>query len=114
MGTDKPNPEGATGGFQFDQKLERADLALLERSIRQGWAIPDGVREALPRVVREIMDNPDSSDRDRLRAAEIMSGLNKDNREALIELIKTRRLIGGQSTENVTFRFAEGVDQGGI
>lgn len=93
-----------------DGHHDREDLRLVEMAVRKGWAIPDEWAEKLPQVAARIALDPGKPDRDRLRALELLGTLKRDNIGGLIDLIKTRRLIGGESTENVTVRYVEGVN----
>lgn len=86
----------------------------MELAIRKGWDIKPEWMDKLPEVAARIAADPGKNDRERLRALEVLNTMRGANISGLVDLIKTRRLVGGQSTENVTFRFADGVDPGGI
>ena len=98
-----------------DGHHDREDLRLIEMAVRKGWKIPEKCAERLPQIAEHIAENGET-ERDRLRAIELLATLRRDNLAGLTELIKTRRLVNGESTENtaVTFRFADGVNHDAI
>lgn len=87
-----------------DGHHDREDLRLLELAIRKGWAIKDEWMDKLPEVAARIAADPGKKDRERLRALEVLNTMRGANVAGLVELIKTRRLVNGESTENIDHR----------
>jgi hypothetical protein len=80
---------------------QKAALRLLQRAVNEGWQIPDGVWAAAPRMAARLLVDPAASPRDRLRAAEVLSAMARDQINAAIALDKIERLEGGDATERV-------------
>lgn len=59
--TKPEDPTGFGGGAR--------DTRLIERAIRQRWPIPDDLRVKLPEQLRLILDNPETSPRNKIAAA---------------------------------------------
>jgi hypothetical protein len=76
-------------------------LRLLQRAVREGWQIPEGVMKAAPNTATRIMLNENAPHRDRLRAAEVLAAMHRDKVNAAIALDKIERLEGGQATERM-------------
>ena len=84
-----------------DNKSAAAGLRLLQRAVREGWQIPEGVMKAAPNTATRIMLNENASVRDRLRAAEVLTAMMRDKISAAIALDKMERLDDGKATERV-------------
>jgi hypothetical protein len=78
----------------------RAGLLLIERAIRGGWAIPQHVMRTLPAVVTAIAESTDS-ERERLRAVEVLLAMDRANQDALQAADRCERLDGGGVTDRV-------------
>lgn len=77
---------------------ERAGLRLVRRAIHGRWAVPDELLESLPRVVTGMVANA-KTDRERLRAVEVLVAMQRDNMAALQAADKIERLDDGNPTE---------------
>jgi hypothetical protein len=60
----------------------RESLAMVHRAMKQGWDVPQGVRDELPGIVAEIAKNKDSAERDKLRAVECLMAMGMNNIKA--------------------------------
>lgn len=78
----------------------RAGLLLIERAIRGGWAIPPHVMRTLPAVVTGIAESTES-ERERLRAVEVLLAMDRANQDALQAADRCERLDGGGVTDRV-------------
>ena len=78
----------------------RAGLLIIERAIRGGWAIPPHVMRTLPAVVTAIAESTES-ERERLRAVEVLLAMDRANSDALQAADRCERLDGGGVTERV-------------
>jgi hypothetical protein len=83
-----------------DPRHHRETLNLLKRAVRNRWPIPDSMREAAPRIASQIA-LAGKTDRERLRAIELLAALDRDNIAALATLDKVERLEGGEATERI-------------
>ncbi len=79
----------------------RSTLRLLQRAILNGWELPEGALRAIPAFAANILRDAKKSDRDRLRAAELLASLQRDTVSALIALDKVERLDSGSATERI-------------
>lgn len=79
---------------------ERAGLALIARAIRGGWKVPAHVLDTVPRMVADIAASSES-ERERLRAAEVLIAMERANTDALSIADKCERLDGGGATERM-------------
>lgn len=78
----------------------RSDLSLLRQAISSGWRIPEELRETLPRVVIGMIRDA-RSDRERLRAIEVLTAMQRDNVQAFVAVDRVERLDGGEATERI-------------
>lgn len=99
---EEPQPVQATAIVPsiVDAGHERAGLRLVNRAIRSGWAIPEDLMEQLPKVIVGIVAKA-KTDRERLRAAEVLVAMERDNMAALAAADRIERLDGGKPTELV-------------
>jgi uncharacterized protein (UPF0147 family) len=81
---------------------EREHLRMLRRAIVEGWEIPDHIKSRAPEVVASILEN--GNDRERLRAAEVLAAMKRDNVNNLIALDKIERLEDGTATDRIEFK----------
>lgn len=79
---------------------ERQTLQMITQAVRSRWPIPEDIRAAAPLIARKIALNG-KSDRERLRAIELLAALDRDNINALAILDKIERLEGGEATERI-------------
>jgi len=86
---------------EISDRTAASALRLLQRAVREGWQIPEGVMKAAPNTATRIMLNEGAPLRDRLRAAEVLASMHRDKINAAIALDKIERLEGGQATERV-------------
>lgn len=80
---------------------DRGAVRILREFVRRKWPIPDAVIDAAPKVVARVLTDETSTKRDKLRAAEVLAALQRDNLSAILALDKVERLDGGDATENV-------------
>ena len=73
-------------------------MRLIRRAVLNGWKIPERAKEVLPAMVLEIAESSPSQ-RDRIRAVELLNSLEKSNVEASEKLDKMERLESGQPTD---------------
>jgi len=83
-----------------EEKHERAGLRLIRRAIEGRWQVPDELLSSLPRVVVGMVANA-RTDRERLRAVEILVAMSRDNLAALQAADRLERLDEGQPTDNI-------------
>lgn len=83
-----------------EQGHERAGLRLIRRAIHGRWDIPDVLLEQLPKHVTSLLVNA-RTDREKLRAAEVIVSMNRDNMNALVQADRIERLDSGQATDRV-------------
>jgi hypothetical protein len=79
---------------------ERAGLRLIRRAIHGRWDIPDVLLEQLPKHVTALLVGA-RNDREKLRAAEVLVSMNRDNIAALVHADKIERLDSGKATDRV-------------
>lgn len=79
---------------------ERAGLRLIRRAIHGRWQIPDLLLEQLPKHVISLLVNA-RNEREKLRAAEVLVAMNRDNIAALVHADKIERLDSGKATDRV-------------
>lgn len=82
----------------IEKRHERAGLRLVRRAIHGRWAVPDELLASLPRVVTGMVANA-RTDRERLRAVEVLVAMQRDNMAALQAADKIERLDDGSPTE---------------
>jgi hypothetical protein len=73
---------------------------MLATAVRNRWPIPEAMRKELPELASRIALNAES-DRDRLRALELLAALDRDNIAALVALDRVERLDGGDVTDRI-------------
>ncbi len=79
----------------------RETMLLWQQAIAGNWELPEGTKRAIPGFCVRVMQDPDRSDRDKLRAAELLASLNRDNLATLIAYDKAVRLESGEATERI-------------
>jgi len=84
----------------IEKKHERAGARLIRRAIEGRWNIPDELMDQLPRVVTGLIANA-RSDRERLRAVEILVAMQRDNLSALQAADRIERLDEGKPTDSI-------------
>ena len=86
--------------IERDAGHERQTLQMLIRAVRNRWPIPDDIRSAAPLIAKRIALTG-KTDREKLRAIELLAALDRDNINALATLDKIERLEGGEATERI-------------
>lgn len=76
-------------------------MRLMQSLIRAGHMAADALPECLA-FAQGVMDNPNSSDRDRLRASELINAVAFKAADVAVDADKIDRLNSGQATENVS------------
>lgn len=71
-----------------DGHHDRGDMGMVWRAVKAGWRIPDEWKATLPQVAAKIAADPSKSDRDRLRALELLERLDSSNFAKLVEAVK--------------------------
>ncbi len=87
--------------YDPEDRRVRETMRLWERAIADGWEFPEGTLRAIPGFCVRVMQDPNRSDRDKLRAAELLASLKRDNLATLIAYDKAVRLDSGEATERV-------------
>lgn len=82
----------------IEGRHDRAGLRLIKRAIYGRWDIPEELLDQLPRVVTGLVANA-RTDRERLRAVEVLVAMQRDNMAALQAADKVERLDEGSPTE---------------
>lgn len=80
---------------------KRSTLILLRSAIANGWELPNATMRAIPAYAASILSDTNSSQRERLRAAELLAMLQRDTIAALATLDKIERLENGDATERI-------------
>lgn len=97
----EPIPPAVSPAAEITDRTAASALRLLQRAVREGWQIPEGVMKAAPNTATRIMLNENAPHRDRLRAAEVLAAMMRDKVAAAIALDKMERLDDGQATERM-------------
>jgi hypothetical protein len=98
--TPDPQQLAITTQPEVDPRHARETMQLLKRAVRNRWPIPDQMREVAPKIAARIAVEG-KTDRERLRAIELLASLDRDNIAALATLDKIERLDGGEATERI-------------
>jgi hypothetical protein len=98
-GTHDAHAVTAVGGL-LEQGHTRDGLRRIRQALAGGWEIPAELREQLPRVVVGMIRDA-RSDRDRLRAIEVLVAMQRDNVQAVALADRMDRLDNGEATERV-------------
>ena len=83
-----------------DRGHDRQTMRMLIRAVRERWDIPAEMRLKAPEIATRIATG-DGTDREKLRAIELLAALDRDNINALATLDKIERLEGGEATERI-------------
>jgi len=86
-----------------DDGHDRETMRMLITAVRNRWDIPEGMKNAVGKIAARIALEG-RTDRERLRAVELLAALDRDNIDALIACIKTQRLDSGQATERIELK----------
>mgnify|MGYP007046849936 CR=1 FL=1 len=84
----------------IERKHDRAGLRLIKRAIHNRWEIPETLMAQLPKVVTALVASA-RTDRERLRAVEVLVAMQRDNLAALAMADKIERLDSGTPTERI-------------
>jgi hypothetical protein len=98
------NPTDTPGGMGGDRAArweQRQHLRVIEEAVYDGWEVPVEASKAIPGTLRSIMDDPNASTRDRIRAAECLAHLRRERIDAVLQLDRIARLDAGTATERV-------------
>lgn len=99
------DPERGTEGDFSRDPVKAAEnkryLSILQDAVYGGWELPPESSRRLPSDLQAIVDDPNTSTRDRIRALECLAALRKDRLDALMQLDKVTRLDAGQATDRV-------------
>lgn len=94
-------PTDSAGGLGGISGRLRSHLRPLEDAVYGGWELPPDVSAAIPTMLREIMDDPTATARDRIRASECLAALRRDRVDAVIQLDRINRLDAGTATDRI-------------
>lgn len=83
-----------------DPHHSRAGMILVQQAIKGGWKIPEILFAQLPLQVTNLLVSA-RNDRERLRAAEVLLAMNRDNTQTLAIADKMQRLDMGQATDRI-------------
>jgi hypothetical protein len=83
-----------------DRGHDRQTMRMLAQAVRNRWPIPQAMREAAPKIASRIAVEG-ATDREKLRAIEVLAAMDRDNINALAMLDKIERLDGGEATERI-------------
>ena len=105
MSDTEPTPDAAAivplaRQIDRDRGHDRETLRMLVRAVRERWDIPPEMRVKAPEIARRIALG-DGTEREKLRAIELLAALDRDNIAALVALDKVERLDGGEATERI-------------
>lgn len=106
MSTAMPDHANAGGkeGVSADpptRKSVRRHLNVIEQAVYGGWELPDDASKTIPQTLQGILDDPNASVRDRIRASECMMALRRDRIDAAVQLDRIQRLDAGTATDRV-------------
>jgi hypothetical protein len=85
----------------IDDHHARESLRLIRAAIAQRWDIPREIIDSLPKIVARIAVT--GTDREKLRAAEVLARMQRDNLETIVQADRIERLEAGEATEIVQF-----------
>lgn len=95
------NKIGKRGSIATDSVSDATSaILILKKAVYQGWEVHPEIIESIPKLAALIIANGES-DRDKLRAMEVLQRLVRDRWEAAIELDRIMRLERGEATERV-------------
>lgn len=96
------NPTPAKQGNLPNREL-RENLTLLRQAVRRRWDVP---ADAMQKLLLDTLAMAAASDsqRDKLRAVELVRAMHSDDIKALELLDKIERLDSGVATERVEFK----------
>lgn len=103
MPTESTDSGGGLGGpsDRAERWERRQHLGIIEAAVYQGWDIPPEAKQTIPRELLAIVNDPNASTRDRIRATECLAALTRDRIDAAVQLDKIGRLEAGSATERV-------------
>lgn len=105
-GTITPSDQSQAGGkgefAEVDQRHVRETMALIRKAVKNQWNISERVKLETLRTVARIVEEG-KTEREQLRASEIIAAMHRDDLAALSILDKLERLDTGQATERVEF-----------
>lgn len=81
-----------------DEGHHRETLRMLHAAVKNRWKVPDAMKEIGPKVAAKIAVEG-KTERERLRAVEVLAAFDRDNIAALLHLDKIERLDTEQPTE---------------
>jgi len=83
------------------RKAVRRHLNVIEQAVYGGWELPNDASKSIPQTLQGILDDPNASVRDRIRASECMMALRRDRLDAAVQLDRIQRLDAGTATDRV-------------
>ena len=93
---------GGLGGVPCETTAARRQtMALVRTACLERWPVTAAMKAKAVEQVCEIAAKAEG-DRERLRANEIITAMDRANIEALVALDKLERLDAGENTENIT------------
>ena len=77
-------------------------------AIRKGWELPEKTKDHMKARLDEVLENPQDQNI-LLGAIRLGTVMERDDVDRVVKLTTLDRLVNGESTENVIFKFVDGV-----
>ena len=90
-------PHQSNGDIEDDLSSSRAMLAMMQKSLRDRWKIPDGARAGIYHYAASVISDEDKPTRSRLSAAKILISLDtleSTERRSCVELTLRHDISG--------------------
>ena len=89
----------------INMRTSASTLAMIESAVRNRWAIPEAVKENAAKIAAKVALEG-KSDRDKLRAIQVLAALDRDNVDALGRLWDRQRTHEGKASQQVKHDFS--------
>jgi hypothetical protein len=83
------------------RREQAAHLSVIKQAVHGGWELPPEASRTIPTVLQQIIDDPLTSTRDRIRATECLAALRRDRVDTAVQLDRIMRLDAGTATDRV-------------
>lgn len=93
------------GDDDVDLRTSASTMKMIEAAVRRQWGIPDVVKENAAKIAAKIALEG-RSDRDKLRAIQVLAALERDNIETLGELWSKQRTTEGKHNGKIAIAFS--------
>lgn len=98
------NGTGDSGGRTGAGRMVRASMRLLQSEIRTATEVTEKYTESVVRLYREVMADPKATNRDKLRATEMLMALSKRGVDVAMYVDRMERVEAGEATDVVEHR----------